>query len=65
MSDNQKIEDKPKSDQQKAQEFVKAYEALCDTHQMRVVATPVYKARDDGTYSLIVNMSVGKLPQSQ
>lgn len=67
MSDNSKVvEDiKPLTDEQKAKDFVKDYEALCDKHQMRVVTTPAFKARDDGTFSVVLQVSVGKLPQQQ
>lgn len=52
-----------KTDEQRAKDFVKGYEELCEKHQMRVVTTPVWKARDDGTFSLVLQSSVGKLPQ--
>jgi len=65
MSDNNKVvEDvKSKTDEDKAKDFAKAYEQLCEAHQMKIVAVPVYKARDDGTFSLIIQLSIGKLPQ--
>lgn len=44
------------------QDFVKGYEALCNKYKMRIVTKPVYKARDDGTFSLVLHTSVGKLP---
>jgi hypothetical protein len=56
---------KPLSDEDRAKAFVKDYEALCDKHQMRVVTTPVWKARDDGTFSLVLTNAVGKLPQNE
>ena len=52
-----------KTDEQKAKEFIKDYEAICEKHQMRIVTVPVFKARDDGTFSVILQASVGKLPQ--
>jgi hypothetical protein len=54
-----------KTDEQRAKDFVKDYESICERHQMRVVTVPVYKARDDGTFSLILQSSVGKLPKQE
>lgn len=59
MSEN-KVQDK--TDEQRVQDFIKEYEALCDKHKMRVVTTPAFKARDDGTFSVVLQSSVGKLP---
>jgi len=66
MSDQPKqvAEDvKPLTDEQKAKEFVRDYEVLCEKHQMRIVTNPAFKARDDGTFSVVLQVSVGKLPQ--
>jgi hypothetical protein len=68
MSDQTKpvVEDvKPLTDEQKANLFVKEYEQLCEKHQMRIVTTPVFKARDDGTFSVVLQASIGKLPKRQ
>ena len=46
----------------KAKEFSKEYQKLCDKYQFRIVVTPVFKARDDGTWSVILQTSIGKLP---
>jgi len=50
---------KPKT----AQDFAKAYRALCEEYGFRVVVTPVWIARDDGTWSLQLQHSVGGLPK--
>lgn len=63
MEANQKVQ--PKSEQQLAQNFVKDYEALCEKHQLRIVTTPAFRARDDGTFSLILTNAVGKLPKEE
>ena len=62
MSGN-KVQDKPKTEQQLAQAFLKEYDALCKKHQYQVVTTPAFKARDDSTFSIVLQVSVGKLPQ--
>jgi hypothetical protein len=53
----------PKTDREKAQEFIKEYGELCEKHQMRIVTNPAFKSRDDGTFSVVLQISVGKLPQ--
>lgn len=53
----------PKSEQELANDFVKEYSALCEKHKMQIVVSPAWKARDDGTFSLVQQSSVGKLPK--
>jgi fatty acid-binding protein DegV len=62
MSENKVVQDKPKTEQEKAQEFIKAYSELCEKHKFQIVVTPAFKARDDGTFSVVLQSSVGKLP---
>lgn len=63
MSEN-KVQDKPMSDEDKAKAFVKEYEQLCDKHQMRIVTTPAFKvSQDTGDWRIVLQSSVGKLPQ--
>jgi len=45
----------------KADRFIEEYKALCDKYQMRIVVTPAFKTRDDGTYSVVLQTSVGKM----
>jgi len=47
----------------KAEEFAKAYQELCEKHGHRIVVTPVYIARDDGTFSTQCQYAVGELPK--
>jgi hypothetical protein len=64
MTANKKVEVKEsKTDRQRAEEFIKEYDGLCQKHQMNIVANPAFKARDDGTFSVVLQMSVGKLPK--
>jgi len=47
----------------KPEAFAKAYQKLCDKMGYRIVVTPVYTARDDGTFSLVLQYQVGALPK--
>ena len=58
MTDNKVIEVKPET-------FAKRYQELCDELGYRIVVTPVYTARDDGTFSLVLQYQVGKLPEDK
>ena len=49
----------------KAEDFAKAYQELCDKMGFRIVVIPVWIARDDNTWSLQLQTSVGKLPHQQ
>ena len=55
----------PKTDEQLAQDFIKAYSKLCEEHGYQIVVTPAWKARDDGTFSLVQQSAVGKLPKQE
>jgi hypothetical protein len=66
MSDNKIVEDNPpKTEQELAQEFIKEYSELCEKHQFQIVVSPAWKARDDGTFSLIQQSSIGRLPAKE
>ena len=47
------------------QDFANAYQALCEEMGFRVVVTPVYIARDDGTFSTQLQHAVGELPKKE
>lgn len=51
------------SEQQKVEIFVKEYQTLCEKHQFQIVVTPAFKSRDDGTWSVVLQTSVGRLPK--
>lgn len=59
MSDNKKVEDKKPT----PQDFAQAYQELCERMGFRIVVTPVWIARDDGTFSMQLQYSVGQLPK--
>jgi len=67
MSENKSVQDKPVklTDQQKANLFITEYQALCEKHGYRIVVSPAYISRDDGTFSTVLQQSVGKLPEKQ
>jgi hypothetical protein len=61
MSQTTKVEDievLPKT----AEDFAKAYQELCDKMGYRIVVSPAYVARDDGSFSTVLQYTVGKLP---
>ena len=51
------------TEQQKANIFVKEYQELCEKHGYNINVTPAFKARDDGTWSVVLQQAVGKLPK--
>jgi len=46
-----------------AQDFAKAYQELCERMKFRIVVSPTYIGRDDGTFSTVLNYTVGALPK--
>lgn len=65
MSDQTKkvVEDKPKTEQEFMQEFVEKYQELCEEYKFQIIVNPAFKARDDGTFSVVLQTSVGKMPR--
>ena len=65
MSDQTKkvVEDKPKTEQQRVKEFLKEYQVLCERYGYNIVVNPAFRARDDGTWSIVLQSSVGRLPK--
>lgn len=60
------VEPKQKSDSELAQDFVKEYEALCKKHGFQIVVTPAWKvSQDTGTWSTVLQPSIGKLPKNE
>ena len=55
----------PKTEQQKMKDFFAKYEKLCKENGFRLVINPAFQARDDGTWSVVLQTSVGKLPKEQ
>jgi len=64
MSDNKIVEDKPKTEQQRANEFLKDYGELCEKYQFQIVVTPAWRASQDmGDWRLVLQSSIGELPK--
>ena len=49
----------------KAEDFAKEYQALCDKMRFRIVVSPQYIARDDNSFSTVLQYTVGQLPQEE
>jgi len=54
-----------KTEQERADEFIAKYRALCEDYGFNLVVTPAFKARDDGTFSVVLQSSVGRLKRRQ
>ena len=54
--------EKTMTEQEKVQLFIDAYNALCMKHGMQIITNPAFKSRDDGTWSVVMQTGVGKLP---
>jgi hypothetical protein len=52
-----------KSEKQLAQEFQDKYDELCRQYGLVFVVNPVWMKRDDGTFSLVLQMQAAKLPK--
>ena len=59
MSNNETVEDKQTT--YKPEDFAKAYEDLCTKMGYRVVVSPQYVARDDNSFSTVLQYTVGKI----
>ncbi len=65
MEGTKKVQPKPKTEQERMREFLKEYNALCEKLGFRIVVNPAFQARDDGTWSVVLQTSVGKLPKPE
>ncbi len=59
-SDNIIVEDKK---EYKAEEFAKEYQALCDRMGWRIVVSPAWVSTNHGSFEMVQQYSVGKLPR--
>lgn len=60
MADNKVIEAKPTAEQ-----FAKEYQELCDKLGYRIVVSPAYIARDDNSFSTVLQYTVGALSKPE
>ena len=64
MEETTKVEPKKEEvKQHTAEDFVRKYEELCKELGFRVVVSPSWVARDDGTFSMQLQYTVGALPK--
>jgi len=66
MSETTKVE--PKKEKQKtftAEEFTKEYQTLCERSGFRIVVNPAWIPRDDGSWSIVLQMSIRKLKKDE
>ncbi len=59
------MDDATKVEQPKltAQDFAKRYQELCDELGYRIVVSPQWMARDDNTFSMVLNYTIGQIQQ--
>lgn len=48
-----------------AQNFIEKYQALCKETGFQIVTSPVWKLRDDGSYSMILSHTVEEMPSDR
>ena len=54
------------SEQELAQAFIKEYEELCKKHGFNIVVNPAFKAMaDTGTFNVVLQTSIGRLPKKE
>lgn len=51
--------------QTKAEIFAQEYQALCDKHGYRIAVSPAYIARDDGSFSTVLQYQIAQLPKKE
>lgn len=61
MSDNDKAVEDIKYT---AEKFAEEYKALCDKAGYRIIVNPAWMARDDGSWSMVLQTSVGEVKKS-
>lgn len=50
-----------KTEKELIRDFITAYNKLCKEHGYSLVTNPSFRARDDDTYSIVLQTSVSKL----
>lgn len=57
---------KEQFEQEQVQEFGKKYHALCEKYGYQIVVSPAYKfSNDTGTFSTVLQPSIGKMPKAE
>ena len=60
-----RVSDRTMTENEKVQEWNTKRMALDEEYGLHLVVSPAWKARDDGTFSLVQQSSVGKLPKQE
>ncbi len=58
------LEEEQEGEQTEAQKFLEAYNVLCQEYGHVISSLPVFMARDDGTFSVVVQTSIRKLDKN-
>jgi len=64
MKSENKVQDK-KPKQYTAEEFIKWYQDGCEERQFQIVVTPAWRATSHGSYELVQQTSVGRMPSER
>ena len=66
MEDNTKVIEskKPIIAKPTAEEFAEAYKELCEKMGFQIVCNPAFIKRDDGSYSVVMQISIGEMSKS-
>ena len=48
-----------------AEQFAKEYQLLCERLGFRIVVSPAWTARDDGSFSTVLQYTIGALPKKE
>lgn len=49
---------------QRANKFQQEFQALGEKYRCQLIINPGFKARDDGTFSVVLSQSIGELPKT-
>lgn len=56
-----KVVESAEPKQPTAQDFLEKYKKLCKETGFQIVVNPLWKLRDDGSYSMLIQSTVGPL----
>ena len=57
--------EEPKSESELAQDFVRDYQLLCEKYQFRIVVSPTWVATNHGSFEMVLQQTVGRLPKQE
>ena len=59
------VQPKPKSEQEKMQEFYKEYTALCEKHGFTIAVVPTFKPTNHGSWEVVLQQSIGRISKQE